>query len=126
MQTAQTLLMVGQIYLWIGVAVAVVFLFWGLDRIDHKGPGAWAFRPLLVPGILLIWPMVLLRWWVLERGQENLQNRHRPPMVRQRFTGLLLSLVIAVVVIGALFLRQNGPFERPAELLAPPMETSQQ
>lgn len=126
METAQTLLMVGQIYLWIGVAVAVAFLFWGLDRIDHKGPGAWAFRPLLVPGILLIWPMVLWRWWVLERGQENLQNRHHPPMVRQRFTGLSLSLVIAVVVIGALLLRQNGPFERPAELLDPPMETSQQ
>lgn len=123
METAQTLLMVGQIYVWIGLAVAVVFLAWGLDRIDAKGHGAWMFRPLLVPGVILIWPLVLWRWQVLARDSDNLQNRHRPPLSGQRILGLTLVLAIPVIVVGALLLRQDGPLERPAVMLETAAET---
>jgi hypothetical protein len=51
-----------------GLAVAVAFLAIGLDRIDPAARGVWAFRPLLVPGIVLLWPVVLARWVAAERA----------------------------------------------------------
>ena len=50
-----------------GIAVALAFLLWGLDRIDPAAAGAYAFRPLLFPGVVLLWPVVAIRWAVLER-----------------------------------------------------------
>ena len=50
-----------------GLAAAAVFLLWGIDRVDPTAAGAYAFRPLLIPGIVLLWPAVLLRWARLER-----------------------------------------------------------
>jgi hypothetical protein len=51
-----------------GGVVAVAFLLVGLDRVDPVARGAYAFRPLLVPGLVLLWPLVLWRWAVLARG----------------------------------------------------------
>jgi hypothetical protein len=50
-----------------GLAVAVAFLLFGLDRVAPAARGAYAFRPLLVPGLVLLWPLVLWRWAVLAR-----------------------------------------------------------
>jgi len=58
------------IWLAIGVVVGVAFLFLGIDRIDPAARGAYAFRPLLLPGLTLLWPFVALRWFVLSRGQS--------------------------------------------------------
>jgi len=49
-------------YVWIGVVVAVLFLAFGLDRVDPAARGAYAFRPLLLPGATLLWPYVIRRW----------------------------------------------------------------
>jgi hypothetical protein len=54
-----------------GLIVAVAFLSVGIDRIDHAAVGAYAFRPLLIPGIVLLWPLVLWRWSVLARNREG-------------------------------------------------------
>ena len=124
MESAHTLLMACQVYVWIGLAVAVVFLGWGLGRIDAKGHGSWMFRPVLVPGVILIWPLVLWRWQGLARESDNLQNRHRPPLTTQRLLGLALVLAIPVLIVGALLLRQDGPLERPAVMLETAAETS--
>lgn len=59
-----------QTAMWYGIAgcaVAAVFLLWGIDRIDPGASGGYAFRPLLIPGIVLLWPFVLARWIALER-----------------------------------------------------------
>jgi uncharacterized membrane protein len=63
---------------WIiaGSLVAVAFLFVGIDRIDEDAQGAYVFRPLLVPGVLLIWPLVLWRWLRLERGLADERKRY--------------------------------------------------
>nr|MDH4439247.1 hypothetical protein [Rhizobium sp.] len=50
-----------------GLIVAVAFLVAGIDRIDQAAVGAYAFRPLLIPGIILLWPLVVWRWAVLAR-----------------------------------------------------------
>lgn len=60
-----------EIYGWIGAAVAVLFLFVGIDRVDPSARGSYAFRPLLIPGIVVLWPLVLFRWIRLERTPET-------------------------------------------------------
>ena len=71
MEVAAMLLDVGRYYLFAGMAVAIVFLAVGLDRVDPSARGSYVFRPLLIPGICLLWPLVLHRWWVLERGGDH-------------------------------------------------------
>ena len=109
-----------EIYGLAGLAVAALFLAWGIDRVDGNARGAFVFRPLLIPGVALLWPLVLWRWVSLERGGDRWGARHRPPRRLQDWLGLALSAAIPVILFGALLVRQNGPFERPAELLEPP------
>jgi hypothetical protein len=54
-------------WLAIGAVVGVAFLFLGIDQVDRAARGAYAFRPLLLPGLALLWPFVLLRWYALAR-----------------------------------------------------------
>jgi hypothetical protein len=53
----------------LGMAVAVAFLLLGLERVDPAARGAYAFRPLLLPGLVLLWPLVAWRWRVLARAR---------------------------------------------------------
>jgi hypothetical protein len=55
-------------WLGIGVLVGVAFLFLGIDRVDDSAHGAYAFRPLLLPGLVLLWPFIVLRWYQLARS----------------------------------------------------------
>jgi hypothetical protein len=64
---AARLVDLGRLWLGAGAVVAAAFLAFGLDRVAPAARGAWAFRPLLVPGLLLLWPLVLWRWAILER-----------------------------------------------------------
>jgi len=50
-----------------GVVLALVFLLWGIDRVDPSARGAYAFRPQLIPGLVLLWPLVAARWLALGR-----------------------------------------------------------
>ena len=51
----------------IGLVTGIAFLLYGIDRVDEAAEGAYAVRPLLLPGIVLLWPLVLWRWRVLAR-----------------------------------------------------------
>ena len=55
-------------YAAVGALVAAALLFYALDRIDPAARGAYAFRPLLVPGVVLLWPLVLWRAIILLQG----------------------------------------------------------
>lgn len=59
---ASVIVWTASIYLWIGAVVAVLFVAVGIDRVDPAARGAYAFRPLLLPGVTLLWPYVLRRW----------------------------------------------------------------
>lgn len=61
------------VYGGIGGSVAVAFLLIGFSRIDTAAHGAWLVRPLLVPGLILLWPVVLIRWITLERQKARAQ-----------------------------------------------------
>lgn len=45
-----------------GLLVGISFLLFGLSRLDPVAEGAYAFRPLLLPGLILFWPLVVRRW----------------------------------------------------------------
>jgi len=55
-------------YVYAGVVFAAAFLIFGIDRVDPQARGAYAFRPLIAPGVVLLWPLVLWRWIARERG----------------------------------------------------------
>ena len=55
------------VYGMTGFVAGVAFLFLGIDRVDPAARGAHAFRPLLLPGLILLWPFVLTRWFILTR-----------------------------------------------------------
>ena len=108
-----TLLLICKYYLYAGTAVAAVFLSYGLGRVDENAQGAWVFRPLLIPGVLLIWPLVIWRWAVLQRGEQKL-DRHRMPRIVQDRAQLGFIVAIVGVLILAFVVRQD-----PASLAAP-------
>ena len=58
-------------YACVGAAVAVWFVLIEIDRIDPAAAGAYAFRPLLLPGLILLWPLVLVRWAMLARRRTG-------------------------------------------------------
>ncbi len=60
---AAAIVLLATIYGGIGLAVGIAFLFVGIGRVDPTAREAYAFRPLLLPGLVLLWPLVALRWW---------------------------------------------------------------
>ena len=120
MQTAATVLTIAEYWAWIGLIVAVPFLTIGMDRIDENARGAYIFRPLLLPAILLIWPLVLWRWLLLETKRDDWKNRHRPPRLSHRYAALAFAVMIPLTIATGLAVKQTWPeaFE-PVLLEAP-------
>ena len=106
---AETLVWLGETWLWIGAAVAAVFLTIGIDRIDEDARGAYVFRPLLIPGVLLVWPLVLWRWIQIERHGEVTQKRYFPVRSAHSIAATLMSVVILLLLIFGWSARQDWP-----------------
>ena len=65
-------------YLAIGVVFAVAFVARGVDRIDPMARGAgWWFRALILPGSVLCWPLLLVRWAAGSMAPPVETNAHR-------------------------------------------------
>lgn len=109
MDVAQALVMAMQTWGMIGALVAAVFLTIGIDRIDEDARGAYIFRPLLIPGVLLIWPIVLWRWWQVETERAAWANRYRPVRAPYGLAVIAMSIGIVVIVITGLSVRQTWP-----------------
>lgn len=65
---ANLILTLAYAYAAVGCVVTAAFLVFGIDRVDPTARGAYAFRPLLIPGGILLWPVVLWRWRALSRS----------------------------------------------------------
>lgn len=109
MTLASGLLDAARVWGIIGLCVAGLFLTVGIDRIDEDARGAYAFRPLLLPAVVLIWPLVLWRWWQVERSGDLGQARFG----RQGRNHPVAAHVMAVLVVAALLtgaaIRQTWP-----------------
>ncbi len=77
--TAEIIVTLVAAYGALGLIVAAAFLLFGIDRIDDSARGVYAFRPLLIPGIVLLWPLVLWRWYVLEKQRSAQDRKAEPP-----------------------------------------------
>ena len=64
---AEFLIEAVEVYGKIGAGVAALFLLFGVDRVEPSARGSYLFRPLVAPGVILLWPLVLWRWLALER-----------------------------------------------------------
>jgi len=109
MTGAETLVLLIQIWGAIGAVVALGFLTVGLGQIDEDARGAVTFRPLLVPGILVLWPLVLWRWWVLATGRDQWPLRHAPPRRSHRTVALIMAVLIPLTLLTAFSIRQDWP-----------------
>ncbi|MEM6489707.1 MAG: hypothetical protein AAF677_15800 [Pseudomonadota bacterium] len=118
--TAATLIAAGEGWLWLGGLTAAAFLLFGLDRLEPSARGAYAFRALIVPGLVLLWPLVLWRWWVLARRAWDEQQRHAPPLPLQGRAALALAAAVPAILVAALAVRQPEPAPRAPVPLAPP------
>lgn len=108
-----SVILLGSIYLYVGCAVAAAFLLFGIGRVDENAQEAWIFRPLLIPGAVLIWPLVIWRWIVLHRGEDK-RDRHRMPRIFQERVQLVFIVAIPVILLLGFALRQD-----PTGLAAP-------
>ena len=66
------------LYAGCGLALAVPFIWYGVQRVDSEAHGAGVgFRLLILPGVAAFWPMFLYRWWrgIVEPPTE--ENPHR-------------------------------------------------
>ncbi|WP_199252753.1 hypothetical protein [Chachezhania sediminis] len=95
--------------LWakIGLGVAVLFVTVGAPRVEPGARNAWTFRPMLIPAVVLIWPLVLWRWFVLETGRDRPHARHQPPLRAHAPIWIVLAIMIPAVFLTGTLLRQN-------------------
>jgi len=114
-----------QLWASAGVLVAIPFLIFGMDQIDEDARGAYVFRPLLVPGIVLIWPLVLWRWSVLARGKDVWAKRHRPARDNHRWFAFAMPIAIIAIIGAGLSVRQSWPIDIAPKQLTLPEETQQ-
>ena len=119
MSVAETLVGLVQIWGLCGSLVAVAFLTVGLGRIDEDAKGAIAFRPLLVPGVLVLWPLVLWRWWILSTGRDKWPLRHAPPRRSHAVVAAIMAVVIGITLLVGFSIRQTVPTDFAPVQLAP-------
>lgn len=104
-------LLVRLVEVWglVGALVAAAFLTFGLNQIDEDARGAITFRPLLIPGILVLWPLVLWRWWVLATDRDVWALRHRPPRRIHGTVAIIMAVLIAITLVVSFSIRQTWP-----------------
>lgn len=77
MIAAVFLLLLGS-YCAVGLVFAGLFVVRGVNRIDpHAAHGSWGFRLLIIPGTMLLWPLLLQRWWGGINPPPEECNAHR-------------------------------------------------
>jgi hypothetical protein len=81
---ASALLQVATAYVGTGLLFALVFVTSGVQRVDPSARGAgWGFRLLIVPGTVIVWPLLAVRWAAGAMPPREL-NAHRRRAVARR------------------------------------------
>jgi hypothetical protein len=96
--TAHALVIAVEAYLGVGLVLGLVFVFGVIDRIDPQSHGAHAFRPLLLPGLALLWPLVLARTVAKLRGVADPKPSQRANLAAHRAAWLILAVLIPLAL----------------------------
>lgn len=60
------------IYLALGLVVGLGFVLRGVDRVDPAASGSpLAFRLVILPGCVGLWPVVLMKWLGAGRAEKG-------------------------------------------------------
>lgn len=62
MAFAEIIILLVEWYLYVGIAVALAFIIYGVDKIDEAAHGTFLFRLLILPGLVGLWPLVIVMW----------------------------------------------------------------
>lgn len=125
MNAAEVIFLGVKIWLAFGAFIAATFLIIGIDRIDEDARGAYAFRPLLIPACLLIWPLVAWRWFVLETGRDRWPERHKPPREAHFKVAILFAGSIPLILVIGLLVRQDWPADYVPQKISEAQEQQQ-
>ena len=69
-RTVTLILEAAALYAAAGIAFALVFLSVGVGRIDPTARGSGlGFRLTILPGVVVLWPLLLARWIVQARAR---------------------------------------------------------
>jgi hypothetical protein len=72
MAIAELLVTLATIYFVCGVAFGVPFVLRGVNRVDAAAHGSsLAFRLLLLPGTIALWPVMVRKWLSARRPEEH-------------------------------------------------------
>jgi hypothetical protein len=77
----QIILITSGLYAGLGAAFALVFVTVGVKAVDSTAKGgSWVFRLIILPGVMVFWPLMLYRW--IRRTQQPPTERtaHRRPV----------------------------------------------
>lgn len=120
MNQAELILLLVKIWGGVGACVALGFLTFGIDRLDEDARGAYVFRLLIIPGVLLIWPLVLWRWYVLAGGKDLWARRYQPRRNSHRVFALIMPVLIVGIIAAGWSVRQTWPVDvAPVQLSEP-------
>lgn len=120
MNEAELILFIVKVWGAIGALIAIPFLTFGIDRIDEDARGAYVFRPLLFPGILVIWPFILWRWYLLAYGKDEWPRRYNPRRASHQWVAFIMPIAIVVILTVGLSIRQSWPDDiAPIQLTTP-------
>jgi len=75
---ANSLVLLIEVYLMLGLLFAIFFVSKGLGKIDPTAKaGTLGFRLLLIPGTMAFWPLLAKRWWQDATEPPEEKNQHR-------------------------------------------------
>jgi hypothetical protein len=75
---AATLLILFAVYLSCGLVFTIPFVLVGVGKIDpHAAHGSWAFRLMIIPGTIMLWPLLARRWFGGVHEPPEERNAHR-------------------------------------------------
>lgn len=75
---ARIVVWIAAAYLGGGLLFALPFVLHGVERIDPVArEGTWGFRVIIVPGVMLCWPLLAHRWAVGSAHPPTERTAHR-------------------------------------------------
>jgi hypothetical protein len=104
-QISDWLITILAVDVYIGISVAVIFLVFGIDQIDPAAKNSYGFRILIFPGLVLFWPLVIWRWWILLKSHSQISSPVSEHIKIHTYTWIFLLMFIPTILGITLYYR---------------------